>query len=112
MHTRCLLNLLEIINIKYNNLLFYLGVYLNEKIITRSDLKGHVRKGKYDSESVNGDWGFGQRNEAGENIVKISEANDLGCVNTFFKNRNDHIITYKSEVINHNFSICWEEKYC
>lgn len=54
-------------------------------IIIRGNLNGHIGKDSKVSARVNGGWGFGERNEAEEDIVVFSETYGLDIVNMFFK---------------------------
>lgn len=40
---------------------------------------------RQENERVNGDWGFEDKNESRERILKFPEAYDFGIVNSFFK---------------------------
>ena len=40
--------------------------------------------------------GYGKRNEAGEKILDFASTYELAIVNTYFRKREDHYITYKS----------------
>ena len=47
-------------------------------------------------EMVHGGYGFGDRNEASMNILDFAVAYDLIIANTYFKKRDEHLITFKS----------------
>ena len=47
-------------------------------------------------ETVHGRYEFGDRNEAGRNILDFAVAYDLILANTYFKKRDEHSITFKS----------------
>ncbi|GJS99652.1 stress-induced protein [Tanacetum coccineum] len=46
--------------------------------------------------SVHGGFGYGVRNEEGRTILEFAAAHDLVVVNSFFKKRDAHLITYHS----------------
>jgi hypothetical protein len=43
-----------------------------------------------------GGWGFGIRNQEGETLLQAACAFDLNIVNTFYKKKTEHLVTYKS----------------
>jgi hypothetical protein len=47
-------------------------------------------------ESVYGGQGFGDRNEVGTEILNFALAYDLTIVNTWFKKRDSHLVTFRS----------------
>ena len=67
-----------------------------EKIYIGGDFNGHVGKKRDGYEMVHGGYGFGDRNEAGVSILDFAVAYDLILANTYFKKRDEHLITFKS----------------
>ncbi|KAM1404945.1 hypothetical protein ACFX2I_013383 [Malus domestica] len=67
-----------------------------EKVFIGGDLNGHVGKETGNYGGFHGGHGFGERNEDGEVILNFAMAYDLFLANTFFKKREEHLITYKS----------------
>lgn len=67
-----------------------------EKVIIGADLNGHVGKDRKGFMRQHGGWGYGARNEGGEEILKVAQAYDLAIVNTFFQKKEEHLITFKS----------------
>ena len=67
-----------------------------EKIYIGEDFNGHVGKKRDGYEMVHGGYGFGDRNEADVSILDFAVAYDLILANTYFKNRDEHLITFKS----------------
>ena len=61
-----------------------------------ADLNGHVGIGNDVIGRVHGGHGIGERNPEGETIIDFALAFDLAIVNTFFKKKREHLITYKS----------------
>ncbi|KAG4931766.1 hypothetical protein JHK84_048760 [Glycine max] len=67
-----------------------------EKVFLGGDLNGHVGSVARGFEGVHGGFGLGEMNGEGKSILEFSEALDLSIANTWFKKREDHLITYKS----------------
>ncbi|XP_043717506.1 uncharacterized protein LOC122665422 [Telopea speciosissima] len=72
------------------------GFGKGEKIIIGGDLNGHVGKDRRGYEEVHGEYGVGERNEEGISVLDFAIAFDMCIVNTFFKKREEHLVTYKS----------------
>ncbi|KAL5193749.1 LINE-1 retrotransposable element ORF2 protein [Glycine soja] len=67
-----------------------------EKVFLGGDLNGHVGSVDRGFEGVHGGFGLGEMNGEGKSILEFSEALDLSIANTWFKKREEHLITYKS----------------
>ena len=67
-----------------------------EKIVLGPDLNGHVGKGNIGDEEIMGRYGAGTRNKEGSMIVNFGKRMDLAIVNTYFKKKDEHRVTYKS----------------
>jgi hypothetical protein len=67
-----------------------------ETLIIGGDLNGHVGKSRDGYDRVHGGHGFGCKNEAGETILQTALALDMGICNTYFRKKDEHLITYKS----------------
>ncbi|KAH1197968.1 Craniofacial development protein 2 [Glycine max] len=67
-----------------------------EKVFLGGDLNGHVGSMARGFEGVHGGFGLGEKNGEGKSILEFSEALDLSIANTWFKKREEHLITYKS----------------
>ncbi|KAM1110894.1 hypothetical protein ACFX19_010231 [Malus domestica] len=72
------------------------GIAQTEKSFIGGDLNGHVGRETGNYGGFHGGHGFGERNEDGEAILDFAMAYDLFLANTFFKKREEHVITYKS----------------
>ncbi|KAM1719513.1 hypothetical protein ACFX12_021307 [Malus domestica] len=72
------------------------GIAHTEKLFIGGDLNGHVGRETGNYGGFHGGHGFGERNEDGEAILDFAMAYDLFLANTFFKKREEHVITYKS----------------
>ncbi|VDO91031.1 unnamed protein product [Heligmosomoides polygyrus] len=64
-------------------------------IIVAGDLNGHVGAAK-DGYSCHGGFGYGSRNPDGERILEYAESHSLIIVNTVFRKRDSHLISYYS----------------
>ncbi|KAL5139739.1 LINE-1 retrotransposable element ORF2 protein [Glycine soja] len=67
-----------------------------EKVFLGGDLNGHVGSVDRGFEGVHGGFDLGEMNGEGKSILEFSEALDLSIANTWFKKREEHLITYKS----------------
>ena len=72
------------------------GIAQTEKVFIGGDLNGHVGKETSNYGGFHGGHGFGERNEGGEAILDFAMACDLFLANTFFKKREEYVITYKT----------------
>ncbi|KAM1178219.1 hypothetical protein ACFX2G_017970 [Malus domestica] len=70
------------------------GIAQMEKLCR--DLNGRVGRETCNYRGFHGGHGFGERNEDGGAILDFAMAYDLFLANTFFKKREEHVITYKS----------------
>ena len=62
----------------------------------RIDLNRHVGKGNIGDEEIMGRYGAGTRNKEGSMVVDFGKRMDLAIVNTYFKKKDEHRVTYKS----------------
>ena len=67
-----------------------------ERIVLGADLNGHVGEGNIGDEEIMGRYGAGTRNKAGSMVVDFGKRMDLAIVNTYFKKKDEHRVTYKS----------------
>ncbi|GJU36052.1 ubiquinol oxidase, mitochondrial-like protein [Tanacetum coccineum] len=67
-----------------------------QQLIIAGDLNGHIGAEADGFSSVHGGFGYGVRNEEGRTILEFAAAHDLVVVNSFFKKRDAHLITYHS----------------
>ena len=67
-----------------------------ERIVLGADLNGHVGKGNIGDEEIMGRYGAGTRNKEGSMVVDFGKRMDLAIVNTYFKKKDEHRVTYKS----------------
>jgi len=70
---------------------------VREKVIVGANLNGHVGADRGGYERNHGGHGHGLRNAEGESILRMAQAHDLAVVNTFFKKKEEHLLTFKSD---------------
>lgn len=59
-------------------------------------MNAHVGESGNGYEGVHGGMGFGRRNVEEERLLEMAEAAEITILNTWFKKRQSHLITYKS----------------
>ena len=67
-----------------------------ERIVLGANLNGHVGKGNIGDEEIMGRYGAETRNKEGSMVVDFGKRMDLAIVNTYFKKKDEHRVTYKS----------------
>ena len=67
-----------------------------ERIVLGADLNGHVGEGNIGDGEIMGRYGAGTRNKEGSMVVDFGKRMDLAIVNTYFKKKDEHRVTYKS----------------
>uniref|UniRef100_A0A1B0CS40 Putative rna-directed dna polymerase from mobile element jockey-like diaphorina citri n=1 Tax=Lutzomyia longipalpis TaxID=7200 RepID=A0A1B0CS40_LUTLO len=67
-----------------------------ENTLICGDLNAHIGSQSANYPVVHGGLGYGVINGPGENLLQILEAYNHAVVNTFFKKKDEHLITYKS----------------
>ena len=67
-----------------------------ERIVLGADLNGNVGEGSIGDEEIMGRYGAGTRNKQGSMVVDFGKRMDLAIVNTYFKKKDEHRVTYKS----------------
>ena len=72
------------------------GVPRVDKVVLGADLNGHVGEGNRGDEEMMGRYGYGLRNEEGQRVVDFAKSAELAVVNTYYKKKEEHRITYKS----------------
>jgi hypothetical protein len=71
-------------------------VPISEKHFIGGDLNGHVGSTRVGFDGVHGDFGYGIWNQEGEGILNFVLAYDLIVVNTLFRKRVSHLVTFSS----------------
>ena len=72
------------------------SISTEERIVLGADLNGHVGKGSIGDEEIMGRYPAGTRNKEGSMFVDFGKRMDLAIVNTYFKKKDEHRVTYKS----------------
>ena len=66
-----------------------------ERIVLGADLNGHVGEGNIGAEEIMWRYGAGTRNKEESMVVGFGKRMDLTIVNTYFKKKDEHRVTYK-----------------
>jgi hypothetical protein len=72
------------------------SVSISEKLFIREDLNEHVGSTRVDFDGVHGSFGYGSRNQEGEDILNFALAYDLIVANTLFRKRVSHLVIFSS----------------
>ena len=72
------------------------SITTEERIVLGADLNGHVGKRNIGDEEIMGRYGAGTRNKEGSIVGDFGKKMDLAMVNTYFKKKDEHRMTYKS----------------
>ena len=72
------------------------SVSKQKRIVLGADLNGHIGEGNIEDEEIQGRYGAGTRSKKGSMVVNFAKRMDLAVVNTYFKKKNEHKVTYKS----------------
>ena len=72
------------------------SVSKKERIVLGADLNGHVGEGNIGDEEIMGRCNAGTRNKERSMVVDFGKRMDLAIVNTRFKKKDEHRVTYKS----------------
>ncbi|KAI5616429.1 hypothetical protein C0J50_24009 [Silurus asotus] len=72
------------------------GVPRNERLLIGADFNRHVGEGNRGDEEVMGRYGFEERNVEGQMVVDFPKTMEMTVVNTYFKKKEVHRVTYKS----------------
>ena len=67
-----------------------------ERIVLGLDLIGHAVEESIGDEKIMGRYGDGTRNRERSMVVDFAKRMDLAIVNTYFKKKDKHRVTYKS----------------
>ena len=72
------------------------SILKEERIVLGADLNGHVGEGNIGNEEIMERYGSGTRNKEGSMVVDFGKIMGLAIVNTYFKKKDEHRVTYKS----------------
>lgn len=76
----------DLVRIIPNDQILYMG----------GDFNGHIGERADEYVGTHGGFGFGTRNEGGCDLLEFAMAHELVIVNSCFKKRDDHLITFRS----------------
>jgi len=68
----------------------------NGGLIIGGDFNGHIWSRAKGYETVHGGLGYGVRNNGGVSILDFAVAYDLSIVNSYFRKREEHLVTFRS----------------
>ena len=68
----------------------------SERLVVAGDLNGHVGRDRDGYDGVHGGHGLGVRNEEGIKIMDFATAYEMRLMNTYYKKRENHLVTYNS----------------
>ncbi|KAK1669375.1 hypothetical protein QYE76_057534 [Lolium multiflorum] len=71
-------------------------VPIGEKLFIGGGLNGHVGTSNTGFERVHGGFGYGIRNQEGEDVLSFALAYDMVVANTLFRKRESHLVTFSS----------------
>ncbi|XP_071674312.1 uncharacterized protein [Lolium perenne] len=71
-------------------------VPIGEKLFIGGDLNGHVGTSNTGFEMVHRGFGYGIRNQEGEDVLSFALAYDMVVANTLFRKRESHLVTFSS----------------
>ena len=66
------------------------------KLFIGGDFNGHIGRRGDGYESVHGGFGYGERNNGGVSFLDFAVSYELVIVNSYFKKKDEHLITFKS----------------
>jgi hypothetical protein len=72
------------------------SVPISEKLFIKGDLNVHVGSIRVGFDGVHGGFRYRSRNQEGEGILNFALAYDLIVVNTLFRKRVSHLVTFSS----------------
>ena len=72
------------------------SISTKERIVLGADLNGNVGEGNIGDEEIMGRYSAGTRNKEGSMVVGFGKRIDLAIINTYFKKKDEHRVTYKS----------------
>ncbi|KAI5099291.1 hypothetical protein C0J45_11430 [Silurus meridionalis] len=73
------------------------GVPRKEQLVIGADFNGHVVEGNRGDEEVMGRYGLKNRNVEGQMVVDFTKRMEMAVVNTYFKKKEEHRVTFKSK---------------
>ena len=71
------------------------GLPRSDIVLVPGDMNSHVGKRLDGFDDVMGSFGLAERNQEGE-MLRLCQEHDMKVMNTYFKKRRKHLITYKN----------------
>ena len=68
----------------------------SEKLFIGGDFNGHIGVDSDRYDTAHGGFGFTERNNGGVSVLDFAVAYELLVVNSYFKKKEDHLVTFKS----------------
>ena len=68
----------------------------SEKLFIGGDFSGHIGTEAAGYDGIHGGLGFGERNAGVVSVLDFAVVFDLLVANSFFKKKEDHLVTFKS----------------
>ena len=68
----------------------------HEKLFLGGDFNGHIGDKAYGYVRTHGGFRFGERNSGGKAVLDFAIAFDLTVVNSLFKKKEEHLVTFRS----------------
>ena len=72
------------------------GIPRHEKLFLGGDFNGHIGEKADGYVRTHGGFGFGERNSRGVALLDFAVAFDLTVVNSLFKKKEDHLVSFRS----------------
>jgi len=72
------------------------SILQNEGLLIGDDFNGHIGSRGEGYETVHGGLGYGVRNSRGVSILNFVVAYQISIVNSYFRKREEHLVTFKS----------------
>ena len=72
------------------------SIHKEERVVIGADFNGHVGEGNRGNENIMGRYGDKARNAEGHMVVDFATKMEMAVLNTYFKKREEHRVTYKS----------------
>ena len=68
----------------------------SKKLFIGRDFNGHIGEDKDRYDTAHGGFGYGKRNNGGISVMDFAVAYELVEVNSYFKKKEDHLVTFES----------------
>ena len=81
----------------------------SDRVMVTGDMNGHVGKRLDGFDDVMRCFGLRERNQEGE-MLRLCQEHNMKVMNTYFKKRREHLITYKSGNIEMQIEYIYREK--